>query len=136
MKKLLTITVSLFALIAGAQTTTNIAFKITVETVSGGTTNNAVSNFRFDSGGTKADQIRIDGAAMAYATYRSGGGTNAFEVWLKQDVKDRLKEYADAKAHFDNAATAAKISSLLLQNPDLLSASDLSNLATISAKAP
>lgn len=134
-KLLLTLGFLTAALTARAQTTTNIAYRVTVETVTGGVTNSAVTNFRYDASNA-SDAAKINGFALAFATYRAGGGSKDFGAWLKQDVTDRAKAYADAKAAADNAALLAKISALLLSNPDLLSASDLSNLATIAAKAP
>lgn len=125
-----------FCFTAKAQTTTNITWRITVETVTAGVTNSVNTNFRYDWGTNTKDGLKIAGLATAFATYRSGGGQNDFGAWLKTDVGDRAKSYSDAKLAADNAALAAKISSLLLSNPDLLSASDLSSLTTIAAKAP
>lgn len=134
-KSLLSLGLLATALTAQAQTTTNLAYRITVETVTAGVTNSVNTNFRYDASGA-SDAAKINGFALAFATYRAGGGSKDFGAWLKQDVTDRAKAYADAKAAVDNAALLAKISALLLSNPDLLSASDLSNLATIAAKAP
>lgn len=48
-----------------------------------------------------------------------------------------VKVTADTSfAAADNTALLAKLQALLLQNPDLLSASDLTSLNTIAAKAP
>lgn len=134
MKKLLV----LLALVAAAyttraQTVTNIVWRVQIETGTvGGTTNTATINFRWDYG-TPKDLIRVNGYVFAYNNSKS---TNTLERWIKTDVADRADSYAAVKAQTDYQALLAKISSLLLSNPDLLSASDLSSLNTIAAKAP
>jgi hypothetical protein len=140
MKKLLILLgIAAVSISASAQSTTNIAYKVTVETVTGGVTNSVNTNFRYDWGTTGTatkDQLKIAGLVQAYNTSRAGGFTNDFGAWLKQDNADRAKSYQDAKEASDNAALVAKLTSLLLTNPDLLSASDLTSLNTIAAKAP
>lgn len=137
MKKLFSIGLLLIsALATNAQTTTNLAYRVTVETVTAGVTNSVNTNFRYDWGANTKDGLKIAGLAAAFATYRNGGGQSDFGGWLKQDISDRAKSYQDAKQAADNSALVTKLLSLILSNPDLLSASDLSNLNTISAKAP
>lgn len=136
MKNLFILALMALPLVTKAQTTTNIAYRITVETVTAGVTNSVNTNFRYDWGVNTKDGLKIAGLASAFATYRAGGGQNDFGQWLKTDIGDRAKAYADVKTAADNAVIAAKIQTLLLSNPDLLSASDLSNLTTIAAKAP
>lgn len=138
MKLLLTLSLlAISALAARAQTTTNLSYRIIVETVSGGVTNTAsTTNFRYDYGLNTKDGLKIDGFARAYSVYTSSGGSNSFGLWLKQDIADRAKSYQDAKVAQDNTILLAKLQSLLLTNPDLLSASDLTSLNTIAAKAP
>lgn len=124
------------ALATSAQTVTNIAYRITVETGTVGVSTNSVNtNLRLDYG-TSKDLTRINGFVYAWNGYKSGGGANTLGDWLKTDVKDRADSYAAVKQQADNSALVAKLSSLLLQNPDLLSASDLASLNTIAAKAP
>lgn len=121
---------------AKAQTVTNIAYRITVETGTvGGSTNSVNTNLRLDYG-TAKDLNRINGFVFSWNSYKASGGTNTLGDWLKTDVKDRADAYAATKNQADNAALLAKLQSLLMANPDLLSASDLSNLQTIAAKAP
>lgn len=136
MKNLFILALMALPIVTKAQTTTNIAYRITVETVTAGVTNSVNTNFRYDWGVNTKDGLKIAGLASAFATYRAGGGQNDFGQWLKTDIGDRAKAYADVKTAADNAVIAAKIQTLLLSNPDLLSASDLSNLTTIAAKAP
>lgn len=120
---------------AHAQTTTNLAYKITVETVTAGVTNSVNTSFRYDASG-KSDATKIDGYALAFAQYRANGGQQDFGGWLKIDTTDRARAYAVAKQQADNAALLAKLTALLTANTDLLSASDLTSLNTIAAKAP
>lgn len=137
MKKL----VILAALIASAfatqaQTVTNIAWRIQVETGTvGGTTNTVTTNFRYDYG-TAKDLLKVNGYVFAWQAYKANGGANDLNTWLKTDVADRAASYANAKQSADNSATLAKLTSLLTANADLLSASDLASLQTIAAKAP
>lgn len=133
---ILSISLAAFALTAKAQTVTNIAWRIQVErgTV-GGSTNTTTTNFRYDYG-TAKDLLKVNGFVFAWNQYQASGGTNDLNTWLKTDVSDRAKSYADVKTAADNTALVAKLTTLLLQNPDLLTASDLSSLNTIAAKAP
>lgn len=133
---LIALSLAASAFIAQAQTVTNIAWRIQVErgTV-GGATNTTTTNFRYDYG-TSKDLLKINGFVFAHNQYQASGGTNDLNTWLKMDVGDRAKSYADVKSQADYTALVAKLSSLLLQNPDLLSASDLTSLNTIAAKAP
>lgn len=127
---------ALSVLAAKAQTVTNIAWRIQVETGTvGGTTNTVTTNWRYDYG-TAKDLVKINGYVFAWNQYQASGGTNTLNAWLKTDVGDRAKAYADVKTAADNTALLAKLQALLLQNPDLLSASDLASLNTIAAKAP
>lgn len=136
MKKLIALALLVLPFTAAAQTTTNIAFRITVETVTAGVTNSVNTNFRYDWGVGTKDGLKIAGLAYAFAGYRANGGQQDFGGWLKIDQNDRAKDYQNAKEVVDNSALVAKLTSLLLQNPDLLSAADLTNLQTIAAKAP
>lgn len=127
---------ALSVLAAKAQTVTNIAWRVQVETGTvGGTTNTVTTNWRYDYG-TAKDLIKINGYVFAWSQYQASGGTNSLNTWLKTDVGDRARAYGDVKTAADNTALLAKLQALLLQNPDLLSASDLTSLNTIAAKAP
>lgn len=133
---LVTLSIAASALIAQAQTVTNIAWRITIETGTvGGTTNSVNTNLRLDYG-TAKDLTRINGFVYAWNQYKAGGGQSTLGDWLKTDQKDRADSYALVKQQADYLALVAKLSALLLQNPDLLSASDLTSLNTIAAKAP
>lgn len=127
-------------LTAKAQTTTNISYVITIETVTAGVTNslNPIA-FRYDYG-SKKDAIRIDGFNYAYGQYVATFGTNAptlnFKQWMKQVTQALPEEYARQQQQAANAATLAKLTVLLSSQSDLLSASDLTSLNTIAAKAP
>lgn len=127
---------TLYAIGVQAQTVTNIAWRVQVETGTiGGSTNTATTNFRYDYG-TAKDLLKVNGYVYAWNQYKAAGGTNDLNTWIKTDVADRATSYAQVKQQADNAALLAKLQSLLLVNPDLLSASDLTSLNTIAAKAP
>ena len=135
-KLLLAAALAAFAFTAQAQTVTNIAWRIQVETGTvGGSTNTVTTNFRYDYGTTK-DLLKVNGYVFAWQAYKANGGANDLNTWLKTDVADRAVSYANAKQTADNSALVQKLTSLLLQNPDLLSNADLNNLQTIAAKAP
>lgn len=121
------------SLVAQAQTTTNIAWRVTVETVVAGVTNSVNTNFRWDAS-VKKDALKIDGMAYYFGKYVQGGGTDTFGVWLRTDVNDRGKSYADAKQAVDNAALGATINLILTTQSDLLTVAEKNQLIAIAAK--
>lgn len=140
MKSLLTIALLALALTAQAQTTTNLAIRVQVESITGGTTNTTSTNWRLDYG-NKNDALRVDGFNFAYASYAAALPTNqvavAPGVFFKQNlVKPLLDNYAQQKQAADNAVLLQKLTSLLTVNSDQLTAGDLTSLNTIAAKAP
>jgi hypothetical protein len=132
---LVALALSALALSAQAQTTTNLAWRVTIESVTAGVTNTSQSTVRLDYG-TKKEALLIDGLVKAHNDYVKGGGTATFEAWLKTDIKDRAKVYADAKQAADNAALLSKLTALLTSNLDLLSNADITSLTAIAAKLP
>lgn len=132
MKTIILIALLAMPCVVSAQTTTNLQWKVTVETVVAGVTNSSNATLRFDYG-NKKDALSVDGLAKAFG---NTPGAADFPAWLKQDVKDRAKAYSDVKLAADNAVLLAKLTTLLQSNPDLLTSGDLSSLATIAAKAP
>lgn len=136
MKKLIALALLILPLSAAAQTTTNISYVVTVETVSGGVTNSTPTSFRWDWGVGTKDGLKISGVVFGFNGYKSSGGVLAFGPWIKSNINDWGKSYQDAKEVVDNSALVAKLTSLLLQNPDLLTGTDMTNLNTIAAKAP
>lgn len=140
MKTLIAIlTLAASAFVSKAQTTTNIAIRFTVETVTAGVTNSTPTNFRWDYG-NKKEALRVDGLNFAYSHYVSTFGTNAptlnFNQWMKANYTDFVQGYASQKQQADNVIILQKLTVLLNGNTDLLTQSDLNNLATIAAKAP
>lgn len=138
MKTILAI-LALGAVSAYAQTTTNLDYRLQVETVTSGVTNKTTTNWRYDYG-AKKDAARVDGANWAYAAYVTSLGANgtplAFGPWLKRQHTVLLDSYSDQKQAADNKVLLQKLTSLLTANSDLLTAGDLSSLSTIAAKAP
>lgn len=136
MKTLLTIlALAACSFVARAQTTTNIAWRITIETVTSGVTNSVNTNFRWDAS-VKKDALKIDGMAYYFGQYVQGGGTDTFGQWLRTDTNDRAKVYADAKQAVDNAALAATLHIILTTQSDLLTVSEKNQLLAIAAKLP
>lgn len=86
MKTLLTLAIGLASLSASAQSTTNLAYRVTIEVVTAGVTNSTQSIIRLDDG-TKREKFLIAGVISAY---EKSGSTNTFLNWLKTDIKDRL----------------------------------------------
>lgn len=138
MKRLiLTLILVALAFTTRAQTVTNITIKSQVDVVvTGVSTNSTTDNLVLTAAGSKKDANRINGLAYAFSQYRANGGKLALGAWLKQDAADRADGYATAKQQADNSAMLAKLQYLLGPGTDLLTAGDLSNLATIAAKAP
>lgn len=114
--------------------TTNLDFKVTA-TVPGVSTNSSTLTLLTATG---KDKVRIDGLAFVYAVARAGGYTNTLDTWL---AKVWCKDNADIAARVKLAADATptllpKLTDLLLNNYDLLSAGDISSLTSIAAKSP
>ena len=136
MKTLLIAISFILGLSARAQTTTNIQVKVTVTvTVAGVSTNSSNSTMTLDPA-TPKDLLRINGASFSYYQARANGFTNTLDFFLaKQEFSDVLKADSDALNRANNTVTLGKITTLLTTQLDLLSASDLSSLTTIAAKA-
>lgn len=124
---------------ARAQTTTNVTYRIQVETVTGAVTNTVSTNWRFDAGGTKKEIARLDGIQYAYANYVTAQGTNtvlALGPWLKQQHTALIDDYSSQKQAVDNAALAATINLILTTQSDLLSVAQKNQLIAIAALLP
>ena len=136
MKRLLLFTLLTLSFSASAQTVTNISCRITTTTiVTGVSTNTAQTTVNLDVANAK-EKAMIDGAAFMYAAARVNGETATFDSWLsKTHWKDQLKADSDAYNRTQNQAILDKLATLLTTQIDLLSASDLSSLNTIAAKA-
>lgn len=135
MRKL--ICTSLLALLlapaALAQLTTNIAVRVTV-TVPTVSTQQTTLNLDY---AVAKEKVLIEGAIADYAVAKANGQTNTIDFYLARvRVKDDFKALADAYNRSKAAVTLAKITQLLTTDIDLLTASDLNNLATIANKAP
>ena len=134
MKTLLIAILTLAALSAGAQSVTNITVKITVEIAGVGTNS---SSIKLQQDGTAKESRLVDGNVWYYNYAKSNGlTTNTFDGWLKDEAKTRLQLHADEKAVNDNQITAQKVSTILTTQPDLLSAAQKNQLATIAALLP
>lgn len=133
---LIVLSLTASALIAQAQTVTNLAVRFQVErgTV-GGTTNTTTTNVRYDYGNAK-DLLKLNGLVFAYNQYRSSGATNDFNTWLKNDYSDRAKDYADVKQKADYSALLVKLQYALFTDPSLLDPTNFTALNVIAAKVP
>jgi hypothetical protein len=131
MKKLLLLGLLALPFAVSAQTT-NVNIRAQVNGV------NAIVNL--DATGNKKDQNRIAGVVYAYGVYTNslavGETPLAMEVWLRGKFIALVDDYASQRQASDNAATAAKINTLLTQQSDLLSNAQLAQLAAIAALLP
>lgn len=125
------IALAVCSLVAQAQTTTNLIFRVQEQHVNG-----AVSNIVDTANYTWTYTVKKEGLKIDGFRHGALGSPLTFVLWIKQDINDRAKAYADAKQAVDNAALLAKLQSLLGPNVDLLTAQDLSDLNTIANKAP
>jgi hypothetical protein len=132
MKTLLTIlALAACSLVAQAQTTTNLIFRVQEQHVTAGVSNVVdTANFTWDYA-TKKDALKIDGFRFGAA-----GSALPFVNWIKQDINDRAKAYSDVKVAQDNAVIAAKITQLLTTDSDLLSNAQKTQLSNIAALLP
>jgi hypothetical protein len=134
-----TFLVLIFALCAlplAAQTTTNIQVTVKVTVTQAGVSTNIASSVLNLDPVTPKDLLRINGASFSYYQARANGFTNTLDFFLaKQEFSDVLKADSDALNRANNTVTLGKITTLLTTQLDLLSASDLSSLTTIAAKA-
>lgn len=139
MKTLIALTLIAFAFVANGQTATNVTLKFSGSViVAGVSTNNFASTITLDPS-NKKDQTKLTGLSFACGSCTNSIGTNApiaFEAWAKNTFQAVIGSCAGQAQQAANAATLIKLASLLTANSDLLSAPDLSNLATIAAKAP
>ena len=139
MKKLLLISLLALPITVAAQSTTNVTYRIQVESVTAGVTNTVAQNWRFDAGGSGRDKARLAGLHFAYGNYVNAQGTNTvlnFGPWLRQQHTALVDDYANQKQAADNTTLAQKIATLLTSQSDLLSNADINNLNTIAAKLP
>lgn len=119
------------SLVAKAQTTTNLIFRVQEQHVTAGVSNIVDTvNFTWDYA-NKKDALKVDGFRFGFV-----GASIPFVNWIRQDINDRAKAYSDAKVAADNAAIAAKIQTLLTTQSDLLSNAQMSQLAAIAALLP
>ena len=134
MKRLIALLTFTIGLAAHAADGTNITFKVTVDATSGGVTTTTTSTLKLD-GTTAKDILFADALIAAHSKAVKDGSKLILADWLKTDIKDRVMEYVKAKLAQDNSAIISKIQTLLTQQQDQLSAQDIANLNTISAKA-
>lgn len=129
----------LLASFAEAQTTTNIAFRISVETVTAGTTNTVNTTLRLDYG-TAAEAFSIDGFALGHAQNIAANGTNAptFGVYMRQELKDQLVRPASrvAQDRVKQASAVDKIPTIIANQWDNLTQAQKNQLAAIAAAFP
>lgn len=142
MKKLLALLVllTLGTVVSQAQITTNVTLKWTISYVTATNTNTVNATFNINPGTANRDTNRGLGLTYAYNAYTNSLGTNhlsadPFETWIKKNYTALVDNYSSQAQSAVNAITAQKITLLLTSESDLLSNSDLSNLATIAAKA-
>jgi hypothetical protein len=141
MKKLL-ITIAAVASLyqAEAQTVTNIAFRVTVETVTAGVTNSVNSTVRYEGAGSEQDVFAVNGLAVAYAKNVEANGVNAptFPVFLRQDIRDQVvRPYSKAAQDAAKKALAVDTIPTIIANQwENLTQQQKNQLAAIAAAFP
>lgn len=132
MKKLLLTPVLILAAVLAQAADTNLSIRVTA-TVVGVSTNQTTVNW--DASIAK-EKIKIDGGIWMWNRAKPGE-TNTLDFYLaKTFINDAFKAAADAKNRSESAVTLQKLTTLLTTDLDLLTAGDLSSLATIANKAP
>lgn len=138
MKILLALLLSSVAL--AAQTTTNLVFRITVETVAAGVTNGVNTTLRLDSNNTDFDTFALAGLAQAYAANIVANGTNAptYGIFLRTELKDQFvrqyKKAAEDKAK--QSLAIERVPTIISDKWDLLTTAQRNQLAAIAAAFP
>ncbi len=141
MKHLLSfLTFLTFAAVAAAQTTTNIAVRVTVETITGGVTNAANAIARYDYGSSTADTLTVDGLALSYADNVRVNGVNAplFPAFIRQEIKDLFRsQYLKPAADAQKRATAVQnVPTIIANQWENLTVAQKSQLQAIAAAFP
>lgn len=138
MKNILLLGLMLVGLSAYSQESTNksIIIRVTVENRAGVTNQSAV---RFDGNGSKRDALAVQAADAWIAEqlkYERPGSTNTMDVQLKDKIKAQYEVEALALNAAQQAVLLAKLAEILNTQPELLSASEKTQLANIAAKLP
>lgn len=129
-----------FGFNADAQSVTNIAFRITVETISGGVTNSVNANYRLEGAGSESDVFGVNGLVAAWDLNRVANGDNAptFPVFLRQEIRDQVvRPYAKVVQDDAKKALAVDKVPLIIANQwENLTQQQKNQLAAIAAAFP
>lgn len=136
---LLTLLLAAATLAADAQTTTNLVFRVTVETVTGGVTNSVNSTLRLDNS-NESEAFAIAGFADAYSANvaLNGGAAPSFQVFLRQELRDQFVRPVSRTAQ-DKAKQALavdKIPTIIATQWENLTPQQRNQLAAIAAAFP
>ena len=135
MKKILSIIIIGAAFYAAADTTNSITVKFTVETL--GVATNSTTLKLDGVAGSKRDKFHVAGQTWKYEEYiNSGTGTNTMDVWLKERFKAQVDYEAIQRVRAEQLTLMIKLSTLINEQPELLSDADRVTLAAIAAKLP
>lgn len=140
MKTLILIAALALSYSASAQSITNIAFRVTVETVSAGVTNSVQSTVRYEGAGSEQDVFAVNGLAAAYEQNVVANGVNAptFSIFLRQEIRDQVVK-PNSKVAQDAAKKALavdNIPNIIANQWENLTQAQKNQLAAIAAAFP
>lgn len=125
---------------ASAQTSTNVVFRVTVETVTGGVTNSVQSTLRLEGAGTEPEVFAVNGLLTAYEQNVAANGENAptFPLFLRQEIRDQVvKPYAKVVQDAAKKALAVDTIPTIIANQwENLTQAQKNQLAAIAAAFP
>jgi hypothetical protein len=125
---------------AGAQTVTNITFRVSVETVTGGVTNTVNTPLRLEGAGSESDVFGVNGLLNAYALNVAANGENAptLGVFLRQEIKDQvIRPYSKVAQDAAKKALAVDTIPTIIANQwENLTQQQKNQLAAIAAAFP
>ncbi len=140
MKTLILLAALALSYSASAQSITNVAFRVTVETVTAGVTNSVQSTLRLEGAGSEPDVFGVNGLLTAYAQNVAANGENAPSIqnFLRQEIRDQVvKPYSKvAQGAAKQSLAVDKIPTIIANQWENLTTQQKNQLAAIAAAFP
>lgn len=117
--------------------TTNLAFRVSVETVNGGVTNTVNSTIRLDFGNEK-EAFTINGFADVYNKAVASGETNTFPVFIREELKKQfVRAHSVHGQNLSKQSSAVQLIPLIVERRwEDLTQAQKNQLAAIAAAFP